>query len=80
MRHVWDCVEIGAECPRSEINTTQSCFLFISHVGSWHLRIGEHRHIRPRKRHHDPLVTKPIQDGVVWVREVALKIVVDLLL
>ena len=32
------------------------------------------------KRHHDPLVTKPLQESVVWEREVALKIVVDLLL
>lgn len=29
-------------------------------------------------RHHDPLVTKPLQHRVVWKREVVRKIVVDL--
>ena len=29
-------------------------------------------------RHHDPLVTKSLQHGVVWKREVVRKIVVDL--
>ena len=29
-------------------------------------------------RHHNPLVTKPLQHGVVWKREVVRKIVVDL--
>ena len=29
-------------------------------------------------RHHDPLVTKSVQHGVVWKREVVRKIVVDL--
>ena len=80
MGHVWDDFKSGAERPRSEINTAQSCFLVILHVGSWHPRLGEDRHIRPPVRHHDPLVTKALQESVVWECEVVLKIVVDLLL
>lgn len=80
MGHVWDDFKIGAERPRSEINTAQSCFLVIVHIGSWHPRLGEDRHIRPPVRHHDPLVTKALQESVVWECEVVLKIVVDLLL
>ena len=70
--------EIFAECPWSPKKTTQSCFLLILHAGSWHLRAGKHRHARPTMRHHDPLVTKSLQHGVVWKREVVRKIVVDL--
>ena len=30
--------------------------------------------------HHDPLVAKPLQDRMVWKREVVMKIVIDLFL
>ena len=77
VRHVGCLAEIFAECPWSPIKTTQSCFLLILHTGPWHLRTGKHRYARPTMRHHDPLVTKPLQHRVVWKREVVLKIVVD---
>ena len=78
VRHVGCLAEIGAKCPWSPIKTTQSCLLLILHAGPWHLRAGKHRHARPMMRHHNPLVTKPLQHGVVWKREVVRKIVVDL--
>ena len=78
MRHVRCLAEIGAECPWSPVKTAQSCLLLILHASPWHLRAGKHRHARPTMRHHDPLVTKLLQQRVVWKCEVVLKIVVDL--
>ena len=78
VRHMWCLAEIGAKCPWTPIKTAQSCLLLILHAGPWHLRAGKHRHARPTMRHHDPLVTKPLQQRVVWKCEVVLKIVVDL--
>ena len=80
VRHVGCLAEIGAKRPWSPIKTTQSCLLLILHAGPWHLRAGKHRYARPTMRHHDPLVTKPLQHRVVWKREVVLKIVVDLVI
>ena len=78
VRHVWCLAEIVAKRPWTPVKTAQLCLLFILHAGLWHLRAGKHRYMRSFIRHHDPLVTKPLQRRVVWKREVVRKIVVDL--
>ena len=78
VRHMWCLAEILAKRPWTPVKTAQFCLLFILHAGPWHLRAGKHRYMRSMIRHHDPLVTKSLQHGVVWKREVVRKIVVDL--